>query len=64
MKPRYRGSVSAYRTKGKVQQGRGKVTVIVTKKGIYFSNKSFKAMGLKMNAAKMKRAAPVKKMRK
>jgi hypothetical protein len=60
MKPRFKDSVGISQTRIKANRGVGKVAVTVDKTGIYFDNRSFKAMGLKMNAAKLKQAAIVK----
>ena len=60
MKPRFRGSVAKTGARSKGAIGSGKVMVTVNKSGIFFNNKSFKAMGLKMNAVKLKQAAIVK----
>ncbi|MBN1796965.1 MAG: hypothetical protein JW822_00190 [Spirochaetales bacterium] len=60
MKPRFRGSVESTGARIKGARGTGKVIVTVNKSGIYFDNRSFKAMGLKMNAGKLKQAAIVK----
>ncbi len=60
MKARFKGSVQSTGAKTKGARGTGKVTVTVNKSGIFFDNASFKAMGLKMNAAKLKEAAIVK----
>ena len=60
MKPRFRGSVAKTGANIKGAVGNGKVRVTVNKTGIYFDNRSFKAMGLKMNAAKVRQAVTVK----
>jgi hypothetical protein len=60
MKPRYQDSVGTVKTKGKVIRGKGQISVTVNKQGIFMNNTSFKAMGLKLNAVKMKQGAKLK----
>jgi hypothetical protein len=60
MKPRFAGSVESTGGRFKGVRGQGKVVVTVNKTGIFFDNRSFKAMGLKMNAAKVRQAITVK----